>query len=119
MYSVSRNSLVSIIKLKFDISGLISKIEIDDTSEKNSNANACMVSRIISTDNEYLQSEEFPAALVIDGRLSLSKSNPQNDVRKRNYVLTFDEDLSKKPRLQFPGPHSVIIQFITLSFSGS
>ncbi|KAF7380237.1 hypothetical protein HZH66_014592 [Vespula vulgaris] len=49
--SESRNGFVSIIKLKCRICGLIKQIKTDDTSEKNVNINADMVSGMISTED--------------------------------------------------------------------
>lgn len=59
MYSFteSRNGFISIIKLKCSIFVysiyLISQIETDYTSEKNSNVNICMVSETIFTSGEH------------------------------------------------------------------
>ncbi|KAL2723503.1 mucin-5AC-like [Vespula maculifrons] len=65
MYPISecRNGFVSIIKLKCRICGLIKQIKTDDTSEKNVNINADMVSGMISTGSGYSQLKKLCTAI--------------------------------------------------------
>ncbi|KAL2735775.1 mucin-5AC-like [Vespula squamosa] len=65
MYPISeaRNGFVSIIKLKCRICGLIKQIKTDDTSEKNANINADMVSGMISIGGGYSQLKKLCTAI--------------------------------------------------------
>lgn len=65
MYPVSeaRNGFVSIIKLKCRICGLVKQVKTDDTSEKNANINADMVSGVISTSGGYSQLKKICTAI--------------------------------------------------------